>query len=172
MKKLAVALMIAGLVAGGAAVAADKPTVGVVDMGKVLTETKAGKRNQAEFQKLVESKSEQLKKEGAKFDKLRQDAQKDEAIMTDKQKEEKQKELQSKYEVVRKMQADAEQEVGKRRTELMGKTIQDARAVVGELAKEQGLAVVLSVNTPDVLFAADGVNLTAKVIERLDAKTK
>jgi outer membrane protein len=172
MKKWATVLAMAGLVAGGAASAADKPVIGVVDMNKIVMESKVGKRNGEQFQKLFEEKSEQVKKEEQKFDKMRQDFQKDQLVLSDKQKEEKRKDLQTKYEAVAKMKSDAEQELNKKRAEMMGKTVEDARAITAALAKELGLTLVLSYPDQNVLYAVDGVNLTAKVMERYDAKAK
>ena len=172
MKKLAMALAIAGLTVGAVAAAAEKPTVGVVEMNKVMRESKAGKRGDEELRKLADARKKQITAEGQKFEKMREDAQKNEMLMTDKQKEEKQKELQAKLDALRKMEAEANQEIGKRNAELASKIVQDVRAIIAELAGDQGLTVVLNTNPQELLYAVDGVNLTTKVIERLDAKTK
>jgi outer membrane protein len=172
MKKLVAVLVMAGVLAGGTALAADKLAIGIVDVSKVMRESKLGKRGEEELRKLAESRREKLKAEGQKFEKLREDAQKNEALMTDKQKEEKGKELQTKYEALRKMEAEAKEEISKRDSELGNTLVQEIRAVVADLAKEQGLVTVLNAGPQGVLYAVDGVNLTAKVVERLDAKTK
>ena len=170
MKKYLAVALAAGLLCGGLAQAADKPSIGVVDMRKVLTESKVGKRNEAEFEKLVNEKKAALQSEEQKLQKLQQDFQKEQMVLTDKQKEEKQKEFQGKVDKYRKMQSDAQAIVTKKQGELMGKSVDEIKAIVAGLAKEQGLAVVMDAPGQSVLYAESGVDLTDEVIKKYDAK--
>ncbi len=172
MKKVAAVVVVAGLLVSGMALAADKPTIGVVDLRKVMTESKIGKRNEAEFEKLVNDKKAQLQKEEQKLQAMQQDFQKNQMVLTDAQKQEKQKEFQGKVDAYRKLQAEAQQTVTQKQGELTGKSLGDIKAIVAALAKEQNLSVVLDVPEQGVLYAQGGVDLTQQVIQRYDAKAK
>jgi outer membrane protein len=170
MKKFVAVAVAAGLLVGGVAFAADKPTIGVVDMRKVLMESKAGKRNEAEFEKLVSQKKAALQGEEQKLQKMEQDIQKQQMVLTDKQKADKQKEYDGKAASYRKMLADAQELVGKKQKELMGKSVVEIRTIITDIAKQQGLQVVIDAPQQSVLYAQSGVDLTDEVIQKYDAK--
>lgn len=172
MKKIAIIVILTGLVASGMALAADIPAIGYVDMRKVMNESKAGKRDTAVLEKLAKEKQAALQKEDQKLQALQQDFQKNAMILTDQQKQEKQKDFQGKVEAFKKMQADAQQDFGKRQAELTNKAIAEIKLLVVDLAREQKLAFVFEMAEIAVLHAEPGMDLTPKVIEKYDAKSK
>lgn len=155
-----------------AVIAADKPAIGYVDVRKVLVESKIGKKNKAEFEKLIKDKESVLSKEEEKLKAMQEAFQKDQLMMTDDQKKAKQKAFQEKADAYQKMVKDAKQEVGKKDSEYTSKSLADIRSIVADLAKEMKLSLVLEASESGLLYAEEGMDLTPKVIEKYDAKAK
>jgi outer membrane protein len=154
------------------AMAADQPAIGYVDVRKVLLESKLGKKNKAEFEKMIKEKESALSKEEEKLKAMQESFQKDQLMMTDDQKKTKQKAFQEKADAYQKMVRDAKQEVGKKDNEYTSKALTEIRAIVADLAREMKLSLVLEASESGLLYAEKGMDLTPKVLEKYDAKAK
>jgi outer membrane protein len=152
--------------------AAEGLPVAFVDVGKVISDSKAGKQHNAELEKLFKDKQGAIQKEEQKLQQLQQDFEKNQMLLTDAQKQEKQKAFQAKVEAYQKLRNDAQQAVNQRRGELTNKMVGEIKLVVADVAKEAKVAFVIEVPEQAVLYAEPAVNLTAKVLQRYDAKTK
>lgn len=155
-----------------APVHAEEPArVGYVDLRKVLIESKAGKHNKAEIEKLIKQKQEQLQKEEQKIKGLQQAYEKEQLLLTEQQKKDKQKEFQDKVQAFQKLQGESEQEVRRKDGEYSQKAIEEIRRLVADLAKDKKLMLVFE-RSAQPLYAEPGPDLTAEVLKRYDAKTK
>lgn len=154
------------------AIAADKPAIGYVDVRKVLLESKVGKKNKAEFEKIIKEKESALAKEEEKLKAMQEAFQKDQLLMTDDQKKTKQKAFQEKVDAYQKMVKDAKQEVSMKDNEFAAKSMGEIRSIIADLAKEMKLNLVLEASESGLLYAEEGMDLTSKVIEKYDAKSK
>lgn len=171
--KMTTGLMALALLAGTLpALAAEKGGMAYVNLPKVMTESKAGQRNRAELEKLAKDKQGTLQKEEEKLKTLQQDFQKNQLLLTDQQKQQKQQEFQAKVEAFQKSQNEARQALGKREGELVNKAMTDIRAIAKDLAKEQNYAMIIFLPESAVLHVDDSIDVTAKIIERYNAKTK
>ena len=155
-----------------AAIAADKPAIGYVDVRKLLLESKVGKKTKAEFEKIIKEKESALIKEEEKLKAMQESFQKDQLMMTDDQKKAKQKAFQEKAEAYQKMVKDAKQEVNKKDNEYAAKSLAEIRGIVADLAREMKLNLVLEASESGLLYAEEGMDLTSKVMEKYDAKSK
>lgn len=156
----------------GAAAAADKPAIGYVNLRTVLLESKVGKQNKAVLDKLIKDKESTLAAEQSKLQAIQRSFQKDQLLMTDAQKQEKQKDFQQKADAYQDMVNEAKQAVNKKDNEFATKSLTDIKPVIAALAKEMKLSIVFDSSEMRVLYAEDGMDLTQKVIDRYDAKTK
>ena len=157
---------------GHVAVAAEPPAIGYVDVRKVMLESKTGKKNRAEIEKMVKDREGTVAKEEEKLKAMQQSFQKDQLMMTDAQKQQKQKEFQEKADAYQKMVKEARQEVGKKDNEFTSRTLTEVRAIIADLAKEQKLSMVLELSESGLLYADEKMDLTRKVMEKYDAKAK
>jgi len=171
MKKFAIITLLIMFFAGVAS-AADKPTIGYVNLHTVLLESKVGKRNKAELDKLIKEKETTLAGEENKLKAMQQAFQKDQLLMTEAQKLEKQKAFQVKAEAYQKMVGEAKQAVSQKDNEFASKSVADIKAIVADIAKEMKIHLVLNAPDGSVLYAEEGMDLTQKVIEKYDAKAK
>jgi outer membrane protein len=154
------------------AMAADQPAIGYVDVRKVLLESKLGKKNKAEFEKMIKEKEGALGKEEEKLKAMQESFQKDQLMMTDEQKMARQKTFQEKADAYQKMVRDAKQEIGKKDNEYTSKALTEIRAIVADLAREMKLSLVLEASESGLLYAEQSMDLTPKVMEKYDAKGK
>jgi len=156
----------------GVVCAAEKPAVGYVDMRQVFVESKIGKKNMADLDKLRKEKESALAGEESKLQAMQQAFQKDQLLMTDAQKLEKQKAYQEKVEATQKMASEAQRAVSVKDNEYANKAAAEIRSVIAVLAKEMKLGLVLDSSEGSVLYAEEGMDLTQKVLEKYDAKAK
>ncbi len=144
--------------------------VGYVDFRKVMTESKAGKRNRTVVEKMVKQGQSKLTKKGKELDALRQAYEKKKLVLTEDQKKEKQQEFQKKLQAYQKMRADLEQKIRKREAEYGRKAAADIKGIISEIAKAKKISLVFNKNRLPVLYAVDGPDLTAEVMKRYNAK--
>ena len=153
-------------------VAAEKLPLGYVDVHRVLLESKVGKKNKAELDKLITERKTAISQEESKLEAMQQAFQKDQLLMTQEQKQAKQKEFQTRVEAYQKMVKAAEQEVSSKDNEFAAKSLADIKAIVTEIAKERKLSVIFGTSDVGLLYADPGLDLTQQVIQRYDAKMK
>lgn len=161
--------LLAGLTASAGAYA-EELRIGYVDMRKVMTETKAGKRVKDDLEKTVKQRQEALTREEQKLKEMQQAYEKDKLLLSDTQKQAKQKEFDEKLKAYHQSTQQAEREIEQKRNDYTRKAIPEIRNIIRDIAKEEKLSLVFERTEMPVLYAVDGPDLTAKVIQRLDAK--
>lgn len=156
-----------GLVAGPAAAEVPKvKKLAMVDMQRVLNETKAGKAARAKLEKSSKAKQ-------AKFDKKRS-ALESEAAKLGRLKGQElaaaQEKLQRESMELQNMLMALEQELGDQHNKLLETMYENAQGIVATLSKEKGLDLVLVRDPMTVLYAKDGLDVTTEIVKRYDAK--
>lgn len=152
--------------------AAEKLPLGYVDVHRVLLESKVGKKNKADLDKLIKERKAAISQEEGKLQAMQQAYQKDQLLLTAEQKEQKQKEFQTRVEAYQKMVKAAEQEVNSKDNEYAAKSLADIKAIIAEIAKERKLTMIFGTPEAGLLYADPDLDLTPQVIQRYDAKTK
>lgn len=163
-------LLFAVTYAVGAAAFADDIHIGYVDMRRVMTETKTGKRVKAELEKTFKQRQETLAHDQEELKKMQQAYEKDKLLLSDAQKQTKQREFDDKMRAYQQSAAEAQREIDQKQIEYTRKAYPEVQAIIRDLAKEQKLVLVFEKHEMPVLYAVDGPDLTDKVIQRLDAK--
>jgi outer membrane protein len=150
---------------------AQEVRIGYVDMRTVLNESKAGKRVRAELEKSVKQREEQLGREEQQLKDLQAAFEKDKLLLTEAQRQTKQKEYDERVKAFQQTVAQARRELEGKEREFAEKAMVDIRAIVRDLAKEEKLAMVVERQALAVIYPTDGLDLTDKIIKRLDAKS-
>lgn len=138
--------------------------VAMVDMQRVLNDTKAGKRARKELEASSKTKQEKLEKKQAK---LEAEAQKLGALQG-QQLAAAQERLQREYMEVQNMAAALEQELATEHNKLLAKMYENSQAIVAEIAKKEGIDLVLVRDQMTVIYAQDGFDITEEVVKRYD----
>lgn len=150
--------------------AEDGVKIGYVDLRKVLTESKAGKQHKAEMEKLIKQKQDQLSKEEQKLRDLQQSLEKEKLVLTEAQRQEKQQQFQQRVQDFQRQRAEAQQELSQRDNQFTQRAVADIQDIIREIAKQEKLILVFEKNDMPVLYAADGPDLTEKVLQRYNAR--
>lgn len=157
----------AGLASGTAAAEVPKvKKLAMVDMQRVLNETKAGKAARTKLEKSSKSKQ-------AKFDKKRAALEAEAGKLGTLKGQElaaAQEKLQRESIELQNMLMALEQELGEQHNKLLESMYQNAQAIVAELAKEKGLDLVLVRDPMTVIYTKDGLDITGEVVQRYDIK--
>jgi len=162
--------MAAGLLIGAPVLAADSVKIGYVDVRTVVLESKSGKQHKVDMEKFIKDKQAALKKEEDKLKTLQQNLEKEMLTLTEAQKQEKQRDFQGKVQTFQKSAQEAEREVRQKDTEYTNKALEEVRKVITEVAKDEKVGLVLGKTEMSVLYAEDGMDLTAKVIKKYDSR--
>jgi len=143
--------------------------VGYVDMRKVMTESKAGAKVRDDIEKTIKARRESLAKDEQQLKALQQSLEKEKLLLSESQREGKQKDFEEKVRAFQQARATAQREVEQKEREFTSKAVPKIQEIIRVIAKEQKLSLVLEKNNAPVLYAADGPDLTDKVIQRFDA---
>lgn len=148
---------------------AEVPKVGklaMVDMQRVLNETKAGKSARAKLEKSSKAKQ-------AKFDKKREKLESDASkldTLTGNQLAAAQEKLQQESMELQNMLMALEQELAKQQQQLLEEMYSNSQAIVADIAKSKGLDLVLVRDQMTVIYAKTGLDITAEVVKSYDKK--
>jgi outer membrane protein len=172
VKKAVVMVLMVGLLCAGVAQAQDKLRIGVLDIRKVLFESKPGKQQGSEIEKMVKERRDKLAKEDSNIKLLYEKLEKDKLTMTDKQKEQKQKEIDDKKTALQKSAQEAEQQVAKRRNELLSDASKVVQEIIADVAKKEKLSMVIGKNESGIFWVEETVDITEQVANAYEAKAK
>ena len=142
--------------------------IAMVDMQRVLNETSAGKRARKELETSSKAKQGKLDK---KRQKLEADAAKLEG-MSGQSLMEAQEKLQRESMELQSMLYALEQELGEQHNKLLEKMYSNAQDIVAEMAKADGVDLVLVRDQMTVIYAQDAFDITGTVIKKYDAEHK
>lgn len=145
-------------------------SIGFVDpraLSVAASESKVGKQHAAEMEKFIKDKRATIGREAEKFKSQVQAFQKEAVTLSDAQRQQREKELQDKELAITKMQSDAEQEVNKKDGEFKKRLDDEMRKVIDEVSKEEKVNLVF--NQAGVMYTDTGVNLTPKIVKKLEA---
>ena len=139
---------------------ADPPKIGVVDMGRVISESQEGKRANAELDALVKEKRAAVSQRAEEIDKLRKSLDKEPAA-TRKSKEDDLVRVSADYQ---KMVSGYETEVQKKASELKAGLLKEIKNILDAIGSEDKYILIVSAeNAP---YYQKTIDLTDKVIMR------
>jgi outer membrane protein len=172
MKKVIVLLCVSLFLASGFAYAQDQIKIGYVNMRKALNESKSGKAAKETLEKSIKEKQGTLDEEKKKLESLQEDFEKKTSLLSDKAKQDKQKEFQEKVQAYQKLVADAQKEINEKEAAVTKKIIDDIKKIIADMGKEENYTLIFEETEISVLYAQKGLDLTDKVLEKLNAASK
>ena len=142
--------------------------VALVDMQRVLNETKQGKKARNKLEKSSEAKSKKLESKRKKLEsemaKLEGKSGAELAQM--------QESLQRDYMELQQMYMQLQQDLAVQENELLEQIYKNSQTIVNGLAKEYGVDLVLIRDESTVLYADKNMDVTGELVKRYDAKYK
>ena len=163
------ALCVAPALLPSEASAAEVPAVrkiAMVDMQRVINETKAGQRARKELETSGKTKQEKLDK---KRTKLEADAGKLKSL-SGQQLVAAQEQLQRESMEMQSMLMTLEQELGDQHNKMLEKMYKNAQEIVAKVAKEKSIDLVLVRDAMTIIYAKDGLDITGEIVKLYDSK--
>ena len=179
MNTTRIAVLLAGAFVAGTVVSSRESSanappsrVAVVDVQKVLTQSKSGKSSYEKLKKLQEAKMEKAKQLDAETQKLSAEIDAKRASLGQAKLEELAKQLADKRIAMQRYAQDADREIGEERDRELMSLEAKIKPVIDATSKEMGLALVFNKFESGLVYAADAVDVTDTVIQRFDAASK
>jgi outer membrane protein len=160
------------LVAVRHAHAIDPVRMGFVDMGRIMDETGIARNSEAEARQVVTEARAKLEGEQQAIVKLQQDFKRDEAIMSESQREAKQQAIQSRLQAYQKMGLELQQEINIKKLQFVEVALRPVQKAITDIAREEGLNAVFDRTESALLFVDDSMDLTDRVIKRVNTSSQ
>lgn len=175
MKKILL-FVIAVSVLGTAAAAAEK--IVYVNTQMLFDKTKLGQKYQGIVRDYFNNRKKIIDADRDEIQKLRDDYEKQKSVMNEKARKEKETMINQKIADLEKKAMEFNQEVGKKNDELSREFDQNLMAVLKDIAKKEKLSLVFNKTislgpqgeSPVILYAEEGLDITDKVIAEMDKK--
>ena len=149
--------------------AADVAKIGVIDLQKILETSNAGKSIQTDLKTEKAKMESDLKQKGAEIEKIRKRLEREAMVMSKDMREEKEREQRIKINDFKILQKRYRTELQKYEVKLMGQLKTDINAVVQEMGRKDGYLLII--NKFGVLYSPNSIDLTDKLIQKLNAST-
>ena len=150
------------------ALAADVAKIGVIDLQKILEVSEAGKSIQEELKKEKDKMESDLKEKGAEIETIRKRLERESMVMSKEMREEKEREQRIKINDFKSLQQKYRSELQKLEAELMNQLKADINEIVESIGKNEGYLLI--VNKFGVLYSPSSIDITDKLIQKLNAK--
>ncbi|MGA2026744.1 MAG: OmpH family outer membrane protein [Syntrophobacteraceae bacterium] len=145
---------------------AEAPKIGVVDVVRVINESNAGKKANAELDALVKAKQAELKRKADAVEKLKKGIEKEQAA-TRKAEEEKLGKANSEYQ---KLVSASDAEVQKRAAQLKSMILEDLKKVLGAIGREEKFLLILT--TDNMAYFQKTIDITDRVVKKYNESTE
>ncbi len=142
--------------------------IAIVDLYKVINESEAGKKAKSDLENLIKSKQSVLDEKGKNIEALKADIDKQSAVITADAKKAKEDELERLVRDYQRIITDSQAEVKKKESELTAEILKQARAIINKIAIESGYSLVLEKADGLVLYFSNNLEITDKVIKRIN----
>ncbi len=165
---LAAALVCVALPAGLSAQTISPPKVAVIDVGRILTDSKSGQGAVLKLRSLQETKRAE--------DKAKQDAIKDlqnriaegRLSLSEERLAELQKDLEEQVIALQRFRDDADREMQKARDNAFAEIEKKVMPLINQVGIERGYTLIFNKFQSGLVFARDEVDITDLILERFD----
>jgi outer membrane protein len=170
VRKILIMIGISVFMATGFANAQESLKIGYVDMKKAMNDCKDGKAAMDKLEKNVKDKQAKLDKEKKKVLSMQAELEKKASVLSDQEKQDKQKEFGEEVQAYQKMVAEAQKEVNETQAKITNTIAEDIKKIIAAIAKTDNYTIIFEKTATSILYSKEGLDLTGKVIEKMDAK--
>ena len=149
--------------------AADVAKIGVIDLQKILATSATGKLVQNELKKEKEKMEVALQKKGAEIENIRKRLERESMVMGKEMREEKERESRIKINDFKTLQKKYRSDLQKLEGGLMNQLKSDIDEIVKAIGKKEGYLLII--NKFGVIYSPNSIDITDKVIGKLNAKS-
>lgn len=146
--------------------------IALVDLHRVLLETSQGKNAKKDLEKAVAKSSAKLERKAADLQKSYEDLQAKASMLSQAELARRQQELMATEQELQQLYSEAQDDLAKKEGLMMEKIYKNASNVVAQMAKAEGIQIVLVRSELTVLYANPQLDITNKVIVAYDKQFK
>ena len=149
-----------------------QPTkVGIIHIQNAIIGTKEGQKAAAELQQRSAPKTKELEKKKQEIDGLREQLNKTSSVGSDEAKQKLMRDIDTRTKAFNRDVEDAQAELGQEEQKVLNELGGKMLSVIDKYAKDNGFTLILDVSnqqTSNVLFAANGIDVTQDVVALYD----
>lgn len=142
--------------------------IGLINIQKILIESKAGKEAKAVFEREVESKRSVLSNKEKSTRAIEEDLKATGAKLKADVRKIKEDKLADEIKDLRRMSQDMQEELKKKDAELTSKILKDIMDITRKVGEERGYSMVMQIS-PQIVYATKGNDITDEVLKRYDS---
>ncbi len=164
---MAVAVLLTGTPAAGA-----DYKIGFVDIQKAVSDSIAGKEASERFKTEVKKAEDSLLKEKTEVEKLGEMLEKQSVMLTDEVRREKEKDFLRRKRDYERMLKDQQTELQIKEAELKNDILEGLLPIIQQYGKENGFSIIFGKSDVLLLYAADALDVTDKIVALYDEAYK
>jgi len=149
--------------------AAEVNRIGIVDIQRIMENSEAGKKAQAEFKSQGEKMQATLKDRGTEIDELRKRLEREALVMDKGMREEKEREYRIKLGDLKALDEKYKQEIQILNARRSGRIQEQVLRLVEKIGKQDGYLLILEKREAGVLYAPNAIDITDQLIPQLTA---
>jgi outer membrane protein len=150
--------------------AQERIRIGFVDIQRVIGESQAGKRAKDRFQAQIKKAEADVIKERQDLERLRADLDKKGPLLKDEERRNMEADFQKRSVNLQRTMGDYQQDLRQKENEMMAEILKELEGVVNDLGKAEKFTVILE--RSQILYSDQGTDITTKVIEAYNSRTK
>lgn len=144
--------------------------VGIVNIQKIITSIKEGKSVDKTLKKSFTSKQKKIKAMEDEIKKMQQQLQKQDKVLSQKAKESKAREISQKMMAAQQTMKQFQKEIQKEEANLKRPILEKLKPIIDQISKDAGVSLTFEISSSPVVYAANKVDLTDKVIKAYDKR--
>ena len=145
---------------------------GFVNLKQALLDSEPGDKMEEDFKKAYEKKKAQLQQKEAEMKRLKDDLEKQRSVLKADAFREKENIYQTKLREYQRMVEDANRELAGKEQEMTSKLLPELAKVIEAVGEKEGYTAIFSVDNPVVVYRSKGADVTKKVIEEFNKRSK
>lgn len=145
---------------------------GFVDIQKAVSDSIAGKEASDRFKNDVKKAEDSLMKEKTEVEKLGEMLEKQSVMLTDEVRREKEKDFLRRKRDYERMLKDQQTELQIKEAELKNEILEALLPIIQQYGKENGFSIIFGKSDVLLLYAADALDVTDKIVALYDAEYK
>jgi outer membrane protein len=168
---LAVALTVAPGYLSAAPTDAGNVKAAYVNMQRVLESDSSYQKAIQDLQQYRQDLKQRIQKQRQELQKMRKNLKEEGSLLSKQQRQKKQQQLAQRMRSLQQRAQQSQVQLQRKKQELLQPVLEKIDPVVREVAEEEGYNVIYSYGqseNPSVLWVSEKINITDKIIERLD----
>ena len=150
--------------------AQEKIKIGYIDIQRVIGESQAGKRARDRFQAQVKKAEADIVKERQDIERLKSELDKKGPLLKGEERRNLEIDLQKRSVNLQRSMTDYQQDLQARNNEMMSEILKELEKIVNEVGKAEKFTLILE--RSQILYSDQGIDITSKVIETYNSRTK